>query len=188
MLDKLHFKKPKTYKLQDRYKFQGLPISVENKKGGYRYGTDKDGHSWKTKMYFDYGYIRGTNGNDNEAIDVYVGPDKQTATVNVVHQHKIQDIKNPLKYRKSGSKYLCKTCVKESEKCKHSYDEDKVMLGFSSKEDAIKAYTGQYDHPGFLGPVSTYTLEEFKEMLKGDKKKIPFKRLEKAVGRIIIRL
>jgi len=186
-MDNLHFKKPKTYKLQDRYQFQGLPISVENKKGGYRYGTDKDGHTWKTKMYFDYGYIRGTNGNDNESIDVYVGPDQQAIGVYIVHQHKIESIKNPDKYKKSGSKFICKSCKKESAKCQHNYDEDKVMLGFSSKEDAIKAYNAQYDHPGFLGPVSTYTLEEFKGMLKGDVKKIPFKRLEKSNKKIIIK-
>lgn len=186
-MDNLHFKKPKTYKLQDRYKFQGLPISVENKKGGYRYGTDKDGHSWKTKMYHDYGYIRGTNGNDNEAVDVYVGPDKQAIGVYIVHQHKIQSIKDPIKYKKSGSKFICRTCKKETKDCKHNYDEDKVMLGFSSKEEAIKAYNGQYDHAGFLGPVSTYTLDEFKEMLKGDKKKIPFKRLSKAIVKSHVR-
>lgn len=179
-MEPLHFKKPKTYKLQGRYQVQNLPISVENMKGRHRYGTDKDGHMWKTHMNYDYGYIRGTNGNDNEAIDVYVGPDKKSIGAYVVHQHKIEDIKNPSKYRVSRGKYICKKCNEESSKCKHSYDEDKVMLGFSSKDEAIKAYNSQYDHPGFLGPVSTYTMDEFKEMLKGEKKKIPYKRLEKA--------
>lgn len=179
-MEPLHFKKPKTYRLQDRYQFQKLPISIENKKGRHRYGTDKDGHTWKTFMNYDYGYIRGTTGNDDEAIDVYVGPDRQSPLVLVVHQHKIEDVKNPSKYSRNGIKYICKKCHKESAKCKHSYDEDKVMIGFSSKDEAIKAYNSQYDHPGFLGPVSTYTMDEFKEMLKGDKKKIPFKRLEKS--------
>ncbi len=187
-MDKLHFKKPKTYNLQDRYQFQKLPISVENKKGGYRYGTDKDGHTWKTKMYYDYGYIRGTNGNDDEAIDVYVGPDKDAIGVYIVHQHKIEATKDPSKYTRKNGKSICKKCHKETAKCKHNYDEDKVMLGFPSKDEAIKAYNAQYDSPLFLGPVSTYALEEFRAMLKMGKKKIPFKRLQKSIPKILIRL
>lgn len=187
-MNELHFKKPKTHKLQGSYKFQGLPISVENKKGGYRKGIDKDGHSWKTKMHHDYGYIRGTNGNDNESVDAYVGPNRKATNTYVVHQKKIEDIKNPMKYTKTSNGYMCKKCGKASTKCSHSYDEDKVMIGFDSKNDAEAAYRKQYDHPGFIGPVSTYKNEEFKSMLKGCGKKIPYKRLEKAFKRIIIRL
>ena len=60
--------------LQDRYRFAGFDISIENKKGSTRSGTDKDGHEWSSKMFYDYGYIRGTVGVDTDHLDVYIGP------------------------------------------------------------------------------------------------------------------
>ena len=57
------------HKLQGRTRIYGLDISIENKKGSYRSGIDKDGHKWKVKMYNDYGYIRGTVGVDKDHLD-----------------------------------------------------------------------------------------------------------------------
>jgi hypothetical protein len=62
------------YPLQGRTKVQGMDISIENKKGSVRSGTDKDGHEWHTHMNFDYGYIRGTVGKDKDHVDC-VAPD-----------------------------------------------------------------------------------------------------------------
>ena len=62
------------HKLQGRTKIYGLDISIENKKGSYRSGVDKDGHKWKTYMNYDYGYIRGTVGVDKDHLDC-VSPD-----------------------------------------------------------------------------------------------------------------
>jgi hypothetical protein len=126
------------YKLEDRYKVQGMDISIENKKGSTRSGTDKDGHDWSITMKFDYGYIRGTVGKDKDHLDCYVGPDRESERVFVVHQN------DPV----TGS-----------------YDEDKVMLCFSSEEEARKAYLSQYDRPGFLGDIIEMGIEEFKETI-----------------------
>jgi hypothetical protein len=64
-------------------------------------------------MKCPYGYIRRTEGADEEHIDCFVGPVEDAENVYVVH------IKDP------------KT---------DKYDEDKVMLGFNSKEEAEKAF------------------------------------------------
>lgn len=129
----------RSYKLQDRIKWHGLDIAIENKKGSYRTGEDRDGKKWKTFMNYPYGRICGTKRSDNEHTDVYIGPDKKSEVVYVVHQN------DPLTGR---------------------YDEDKCMIGFNDKDSAIAAYLSQYDDPGFLGPVSEFTIPEFKEAIK----------------------
>ncbi|NUQ80832.1 MAG: hypothetical protein HUU10_04405 [Bacteroidetes bacterium] len=119
--------------------FAGLPISIENKKGTYREGADKDGHHWKVKMHHDYGYIRRTEGTDGDQLDVYIGPDEDFSEVFVIHQN------DPV----TGK-----------------YDEDKVMLGFSSATEAKKAYQKQYDRPGFYGSMEIFDRERFEEMVR----------------------
>jgi hypothetical protein len=124
------------FPLQGRTKIHGMDISIENKKGSVRSGTDKDGHDWSIKMNYDYGYIRGTVGKDKDHVDCYIGPDPESGRVFVVHQN------DPV----TGE-----------------YDEDKVMLGFDSEDEARKAYASQYDRPGFLGSIDAMDLETFKE-------------------------
>jgi len=123
------------HKLQDRTTFAGMNISIENKKGSYREGVDADGHKWRTYMNFAYGYIRGTEGTDGDHVDCYLGPDKNAENVFVIHQN------DPIT---------------------HKYDEDKCMLGFSTADEAKKAYMKQYDRPGFFGSMDSMTIEEFK--------------------------
>ena len=136
------------HKLQGRTKLYDMDISIENKKGSYRCGTDKDGHNWKVKMYCDYGYIRGTVGVDKDHLDCYVGPDKEAEKVYVIHQN------DPVT---------------------HKYDEDKCMLCFASAEDAKKAYMKQYDRPGFYGSMTTMTIEQFKSFIFSHKGKMVHK-------------
>ena len=123
------------HKLQGRTKLYGMDISIENKKGSYRSGTDKDGHKWHTYMNYDYGYIRETVGTDSDHVDCYIGSDKDAKKVYIIHQN------DPVT---------------------HKYDEDKCMLCFSSAADAKKAYRKQYDRPGFYGSMTTMTVDEFK--------------------------
>jgi len=73
------------YKLQGREKLHGMDISIENRKGSVRRGVDKDGHEWKTKMNFDYGYIRGTVGKDKEHLDC-VSPDTKILTLDYLEK------------------------------------------------------------------------------------------------------
>jgi hypothetical protein len=128
------------YRLQGKCNFQGLNISIENKKGTYRQGTDINGKPWKTLMAYDYGRITGSKAVDGEAVDVYVGPNKECKRVFVVHQ--VDPYKN------------------------HMYDEDKVMLGFNTREQAIAAYQSQYDRPDFLGEISEFDIKDFKIALR----------------------
>ncbi len=128
-----------SYKLQDRMNWHGLNIAIENKKGSYRKGKDPDGKPWKTYMNFDYGRIVGTKATDSEAVDAFIGPDDTADLIYVVHQQ------DPFK------------------KC---YDEDKVLIQFPSKDSAIEGFLSQYDRPDFLGPVSEFTIPEFKIALK----------------------
>ena len=136
------------HKLQGRTRLYGMDISIENKKGSYRSGTDKDGHKWKTLMHYDYGYIRGTVGVDKDHLDLYIGPDKEAQKVYVIHQN------NPVT---------------------HKYDEDKCMLCFSSAADAKAAYMKQYDRPGFYGSMTTMTIEQFKSFIFSHKGKMVHK-------------
>jgi superfamily II DNA or RNA helicase len=128
------------HKLQGRLTFQGLPIAVENKKGSIRSGTTPDGHHWKTKMKATYGYLEApAKGKDGEGIDVYVGPDKKAPNAYVVHQHK-----------PDGT----------------GHDEDKIILGVKSEEEAKKLFLKHCDDPKFLGPVSEVPIEELKKKIE----------------------
>ncbi len=132
------------WKLQGRRKVQGMDVSIENKKGSIRRGKDKDGHEWATKMHADYGYIRGTVGKDKDHLDAYVGPNPDSTKVFIIHQN------DPVK---------------------GTYDEDKVMLGFDTAEEAKALYLKQYDRPGFFGSMDETDVETFKERAFADSTK-----------------
>ncbi len=130
------------HELQGRTEFQGLKISIENRKGSVREGVDPDGHKWRIKMKYPYGYIREFGaGEDGDHIDCYIGPDKKSRLVCIVRQQ------DPIK---------------------KTYDEDKVMLGFRTPGEAKKAYLAQYDNPDFFGGMDVVDIDKFKEMLKGN--------------------
>lgn len=178
--------KEKKFKLQGSYKFQGLPISVENKAGSERTGTDKDGKKWSTKMLYDYGFIRNTEATDGEGVDAFINRENNGKKENYHKKEgepEMVDTDIYAAHQKQGEKSkkwpngICPDCHKHHTECKcpQYYDEDKVMLGFESKEAAIEAYLKHYDSPRFLGPVSTYTLPEFKTALKNSTgKKLPY--------------
>lgn len=123
------------HKLQGRTTFNGLNISIENKKGSIRRGVDSDGHKWAIKMHFNYGYIRGTEGVDGDHVDCYIGDNIDAKNVYIIHQK-----------------------IPGTDK----YDEDKCMLGFDTLADAKAAYLRQYDKPGFFGGVDTVPFDVFK--------------------------
>ena len=126
------------YKLDGRTVFQGLPISIENKKGSVRQGVDKvTGKPWRTLMKFDYGYIRKSDGVDGDAVDCYIGPNENAKYAFVINQN------DP----NSGK-----------------FDEQKVMLGWDNSEDAKKAYFQHYDNPErFFGSIEAIPMEKFKQ-------------------------
>lgn len=142
------------HKLQGRLKFQDLDISIENKAGSVRKWYDPlEKKSGQTKMKNPYGYIRLTEGVDGEHVDCYLGKNKKSKKVYVVHQ---QD--------------------PNTEK----YDEDKVMLGFNDANEAKDAYLEHYDNPKFFGSMDELPINDFKDKVKKKKGKISGKRLSKA--------
>jgi hypothetical protein len=141
------------YKLQGRTDFQGLKISIENKKGSTRKWYDPNNkESGSTKMHYDYGYIRNTKGVDGDHVDVYLGSNQDSEYAYVVHQNKAPEFKQ--------------------------YDEDKCMLGFDSPKEAKEAYIKQYDSPKFYGGMTKVPMNKFKEKVlatKNDPKMIKSK-------------
>src|SRR5689334_9858466 len=66
----------KARKLARRMEFQGLDISIETDKGQYREWYDPHNkEEGRTLMRYPYGYIRRTEGADDEQVDCYIGPD-----------------------------------------------------------------------------------------------------------------
>lgn len=125
-------------KLHYKTTFQDIPISVENRKGSVRRGTDPDGDEWKTKMKVPYGYIPGTKGVDGDELDVFVGPDENAAFAYIVHCNK-----------PDGKKF----------------DEDKVMLGFKSKDQAKRCFCNHYDDPLFFGGIDAIPMWKFNKKI-----------------------
>lgn len=91
----------------------GIDVTIENGRGTVRTGTAADGQTWAVIMPAHYGYIKRTHGADGEHVDVFIGPDPEPRSVWVVSQV------NP------------DTGV---------YDEDKVLLGFRSRAEALRTY------------------------------------------------
>ncbi len=121
----------------DRIVFDGLEISVEVKANSYRTGKDRKGNEWKQKVSAAYGYILGTNSPDGEHLDVWVRPKpKSGSMVYVIHQLSVDGRK---------------------------YDEDKVMIGYPSRESAIAAFKENCFKPSIMyGGCSVFDMEHFK--------------------------
>jgi len=124
-------------KLHSRTHFEGLDISVEVPAGGYRRGINKKTkEEWSYKIPASYGYIKGTHSPDGEHLDCYLRKNpKKGAQVYVMHQLTVD-----------GSRF----------------DEDKVMLGYSSKSEAIKAFKSMLFKPGTMyGGCTEFDMEHF---------------------------
>jgi hypothetical protein len=121
----------------------GFAITIENPKGSYRKGVDKDGKEWKTKMKNHYGYFTKTLGYDGDHIDVFIG--------------------SYLKYDK--------IFVVDQVNSEGHFDESKVMLGFKDIKSAKDAYLSNFssDWKGFK-EITEVSVPFFKKWLY-DKKK-----------------
>lgn len=143
--------------LQGRISYAGMDLAVENKKRTVREWGKKPDE--RTKMFYDYGYIRGTMGVDGDPVDIYWGRDREAKKVYIIHQL------NP----KTGK-----------------YDEDKCMLGFDSWESARDAYLAHYDSQEFLGKHTEMDVETFKEkVFKTEKKPGMIKSLRFVIGGLL---
>ncbi len=116
---------------------QGLDISIETDKGDVRNWYDPHNNtSGSTTLQYPYGYVRRTTGDDDEHIDIYVGPNEDEKTLYIVNQLKAPEFKE--------------------------HDEQKVMAGFSSAKEAKQAYLAHYDNPKFFGSMDEMTVDDFK--------------------------
>lgn len=123
--------------VHSRMDLDGLRITIEVPAGGTRTGKSKDGKTWERKIKASYGYILGTHSPDGEHLDCWVRRSpKHNAEVYVIHQ------RTP-----DGSRF----------------DEDKVMLGYSSQNEAVRAFKAECFKPTQqYGGVSVFTMEHFK--------------------------
>lgn len=125
-------------------KVDGFNVTIEQPKGSVRRGKDANGKEWETEMHNSYGYIRGTENVDGDHIDIFLSDNPTKGNVFVVDQ-----------VNKDGS-----------------FDEHKVMYGFSDMESARKAYLSNYEE-GWqgLGNITEVSKEEFKKWIDSSKRK-----------------
>lgn len=136
-------------------KINGFDVSIEQPAGSVRSGKDASGKEWSQVMNNTYGYIRGTESVDGDHIDVFLGPDMNSDMVYVVDQVNTDG----------------------------SFDEHKVMMGFSSLEDARSAYLSNYEE-GWqgLGNITGVALDEFKKWIDSSIRKTkPFSEYKSVV-------
>ena len=125
---------------------KGFDITIENPKGSRRYYDRKKGKY--VVMQNHYGYFTKTKGKDGDQVDVFIGPDTDSFTKVYVVDQKVDG----------------------------SFDESKVMLGFSSKKEAKTAYFANFDENwhGFMH-ITGVSLKTFKKWLyRGRKQRQPF--------------
>lgn len=126
--------------LQGNIDFNGLQISVENRRGNIRQWYDPAAASHgMTRMVVPYGYIRGTLGVDGDQYDVFVGPHRDAPFVYVVRQMKAPEFT--------------------------AFDEEKALVGFRTQEEAVALYRRHYDDPRFFGSVRRIPFAEFRDQV-----------------------
>lgn len=125
--------------LHGRRKWQGLDVSIENRRGSVRKWGE--GPHEQTLMRWDYGYIRRTEAADGDHVDVFLGPHPDTAPyVYVVRTMAAPDFRR--------------------------YDEDKCMIGWPSETAARAAFHEHYNDPRFLGKIDTYPVADIVEAVQ----------------------
>ena len=127
----------KSLKVKANIVFQGIPIAIETPKGDKRKWINGDGSIGETIMYgASYGFVKNTTSMDEEELDVFIGPFKDSPVVYIIDQ------KNP-----------------DNE----LYDEQKCMLGFRNEEHALNVYRMNYDNSDdFIYDCSSMDIEAFK--------------------------
>lgn len=128
--------------------FQGMKVRIDRPKGFEQTGVDDDGKSWKRVYRYDYGFLPKTKGGDGDGVDVFIGPNTGAHTAFWA----IQKDKNG------------------------KFDEYKVLVGFSDRAAAKKAYL-QHIPAKFLGGMAAMSVQMMKALLGYE----PFEKLAMAV-------
>ncbi|HET8635602.1 MAG TPA: hypothetical protein VFL96_02010 [Acidobacteriaceae bacterium] len=127
-------------------KIGGLDIAVEHPEGAVRSGRDDKGNQWMAKVRgAHYGYLKQTNGADDEHLDVFVKPGTSSD----------MDEKAPV------------FVVDQVDPKTRKFDEHKVLVGYGSGQEARQAYMSNFPKGwnGF-GRITRMSLSEFKNWLK----------------------
>ena len=141
------------WKKGDKIDLNGVVITIENPEGSIRRSKPGAAKPWETKMAHHYGEIKRTEGADGDPVDVFIGPRPDTNKIFVIDQ------------------------VNED----GSFDEHKVMMGFTSEEAARAGYLANYE-PGWtgLGAITEMPVGEFKTWAKSRAAKRPLGKLPTA--------
>ena len=100
--------------IKEKVEVSGVPVWIEWKSGEKREYRDRKGNVKYSKlMKHHYGYIPETKDADGEEIDVYLGENKKAQKAWVIKQLKADGV---------------------------TFDENKVMMGFGSLEEAKSSY------------------------------------------------
>jgi hypothetical protein len=121
--------------------FQGLPVSIENRKGSIRRGIAADGAAWQMRMQVPYGRLPWSISNDGESCDVFLGP-----------------------VRDAPEAYIIRTLTPPEYQV---YDEDKIFLGYASLRDAQVCFLDHYKDPRRMGYAFALDMATFKQRLRG---------------------
>jgi len=125
-----------------KFPWNGLTISVETAKGEDRTDKETGGDKWRVTMPATYGYILGTKGADGDHLDAFMGDKPDSGAIYVINQTQ-PDLA--------------------------TFDEHKVMLGYSNEADAKADYLASFSN-GFGKKVfgsleGPFSVAEFKQML-----------------------
>lgn len=121
----------------------GLDVSIENPAGSKRRPE------WPT-LRSHYGYLKRTEGADEEHIDVFLRPG--TA----------EDYSGPV-------------FIVDQQNQRGGFDEHKVMIGWPNRLGAIRAYAENYTKGWKVGPVTQMSIDEFNTWLASGKTHEPTK-------------
>lgn len=136
---------------QGKVILNGFSISIENPKGSKRSGIDENGKPWESELTCTYGYFMNTEGYDGDEVDVFIGPEIES----------------------NFDVYV----IDQVDQKTRQFDEHKVMFGFASEGEAVKAYLSNYQE-GWTGysDITSFTLSDFRQWLNDEEKtKIPAK-------------
>ena len=123
-------------------RFQDFDITIETPRGATRTGVSPEGVPWSVVLPAHYGYIKGTEGADQEQVDVYLGEDDRSQIAFVVDQ---------------------------IDPATGNFDEHKVILGASDIQGAENLYDAGFNDgsgPARRGAVTGMPLDEFKEWVE----------------------
>lgn len=134
-LDEPTIKAPRNEKLN----LHGLEIVIEWRAGDRKPSAEGD---WSYEVRNDYGYFVNTTSPEEEEMDVYVGPE-----------------------RESTRAFLCSLLNEDG-----SFNEFKVYLGFSSRKICCEAFMDQYGEYK-CGPIMEVSINDLKEWIELQKPK-----------------